>query len=365
MVVRSAVIGAGVVSETHLSAASKNPRAELVAICDLDEGLARSAAAKYGVTPYVDVEELLVAEPLDLVHVCTPVQTHLPVARSAIEAGVAVVIEKPLAESVAEVDEIASLSADHDVPVTVIHQHDFDPAVRKARRLIEAGDLGAIRAVELVKTGLTRPDESNRGSWVAGLPGGEFEEGLPHHIYPLFSTGGHPRSEDDVQVRTGLVGDYEEGYTYDAAQVQYVTDAGTLCTTTMTAGGQAERTLQIQGETGSVAVDLIPQVLTRSRGSYLGSSLRKVKKNIDGCIDRLVGTAANMKLVVEDRVTGDWETETRLNQHYYQLDAVVRAVATGSPMPVPLEDARWTVAIMEQIREESRRRPERTTAVSS
>ncbi|ELZ23111.1 oxidoreductase domain-containing protein [Halosimplex carlsbadense 2-9-1] len=352
MGVRTAVIGAGTVSDAHLSADAANPNADLVAVCDLDERRARAAASEYGITPYFDLDELLAGEDLDLVHVCTSVQTHLPLARSVIEAGVACVIEKPIAESVAEVEELQSLSERHDVPVTVIHQGLFGPAMRKARRLIDAGELGELQSVQLVKSGLTYPDEAQRGEWVFELPGGEFEEGLPHHIYPALAVGGYPEDRDAVDVVTSLRGTYEEAFTYDSAQVQYTTESGTLCTASMTAGGQPEQLLQVQGTDGSITVDMMTQVVLQSRGTYEGSSVGKVKKNVDACFDRLAGTARNAKMVAERQFDEGWETEKRINTHAYQLAAVVDAVSTGGPMPVPLEEGWWTIAIMELIREE-------------
>lgn len=356
MAVRTAVIGAGIVSNTHLSADSASPRTELVAICDLDEDRARSAASRYDIKPYFDVADLIAAEDLDLVHVCTPVQSHLPLARTAIESEIAVVIEKPITETVEEVEELQSLSEQHDVPVTVVHQGLFSPAMRKARQLIQAGELGELHAVELVKTGCTKPDEANRGNWVHDLPGGEFEEGLPHHIYPVLGVGGYPNSRDDVKVITNVVDDYDDQYLYDRAQVQYVTESGTLCNITMSSGGKVEKLLHVQGEQGSLTVDISSQVVTKSRGKYDKSSIGKVKKNVDQCIDRLVGTARNARLVAQNQLTDNWENAKEINPHYYQLDDVVTGLENGSSMPVPLEEARWTIAIIDEIRKESSER---------
>jgi predicted dehydrogenase len=167
-----------------------------------------------------------------------------------------------------------------------------------------------------------------------------------------------------VDVVTSLRGSYEEEFTYDSAQVQYTTESGTLCTASMTAGGQPEQLLQVQGTDGSLTVDMMTQVVMKSRGTYQGSSVGKVKKNVDACFDRLAGTARNAKMVAERQLDGSWETERRLNTHAYQLAAVVDAVSTGGPMPVPLEEAWWTIAVMEQIRQEGSEPRKRASAVS-
>jgi predicted dehydrogenase len=130
----------------------------------------------------------------------------------------------------------------------------------------------------------------------------------------------------------------------------------------MSAGGQYEQLLHVQGTDGSVTVDMVTQVVMRSRSGYNGSSLAKVKKSVDQCYDVIAGTAVNAKRVAERSLVGGWENERALNSHAYQLAAVVDAVETGGPMPVPLEESWWTIAIMEEIREESESSDEGTDA---
>ena len=108
MSLRSAVVGAGVVSERHLTGLDRNPRTDLVAICDLDEGRANEKALEHGIKAYTDLGEMLAEANLDWLHVCTPVATHVPLAIQAIEAGVPVLIEKPVAETVEEVEELVA-----------------------------------------------------------------------------------------------------------------------------------------------------------------------------------------------------------------------------------------------------------------
>ena len=103
MTLETAVVGGGVVSDYHLSGLTQCPDTELVAICDLDESRAREKATEYDINAYADFEGMLAREQLDWIHLCTPVATHLELARMAIEDGFPVLIEKPVTESVAVV----------------------------------------------------------------------------------------------------------------------------------------------------------------------------------------------------------------------------------------------------------------------
>lgn len=350
MTVDTAVIGAGQVSDSHLSALVGSPRTNLVGVCDLDEARASTAAEKYDTTPYFDMDDLLEREDLDWIHICTSVQSHLPLAEKAITAGIPVLIEKPTTETVAEIEELEALSAKHDVPVSPVHQHLFDPAMRDVRARIRSGELGAIRGVDLVYTGNTYPDEANRGTWVFDLPGGEFEEGLPHPLYLTLGTGGYPRSEADICAMNSLVGDYGGRFEYDSAQIQYVTETGALCSATMLAGGARKRMIHIHGEDSSLIVDMILQVVHEVEGDKQGSTVGKVTQSLKYAGGQLAGLGKNARFVAKANLSDEWLPKMRIDPHNYQIDRTAYAIEHGHEMPIPLSEAKWTVQLMEALR---------------
>lgn len=351
MVVDTAVIGAGEVSDSHLSALVGSPRTNLVGVCDLDEVRASAAAEKYDTTPYFDMDDLIERTDLDWIHICTSVQTHLPLAKKAIRAEIPVLVEKPTTETVAELEELEALSADHDIPVSPVHQHLFDPAMRDARARIRSGEIGAVRGVDLVYTGHTYPDEANRGTWVFDLPGGEFEEGLPHPLYLVLGTGGYPRSEADICAMNSLVGDYNGKFDYDSAGIQYTTETGALCSATMLAGGTQKRMIHIHGEEASLIIDMILQVVHQVEGDYKGSTVGKVKQSLKYAGGQFVGLGKNARLVAKATVSDEWTPKMQVNPHNYQIDRTAYALENGHEMPVPLSEAKWTIRLMEALRE--------------
>jgi predicted dehydrogenase len=358
MTLRTAVVGGGTVSGVHLSGLDRNPRTRLVAVCDVDEGVANDIADDYDVRAFTDVGTMVDELELDWVHVCTPVQTHLDVAKTVIEAGIPVQIEKPITETYEEFEELASFADRHGVVVSEKHNHDFDPVVRAAMRQKREGDLGAVRGVDVIYTGSSRPDDPNRGPWNFELAGGEFEEGIPHPLYLTLRAGGYPRSEDDVAATTSLFGSYDREFDYDGAQLQYVSGEGVLCTTKVLGGTRPVRQLVVHGEETSLTADLISQTLIEHDRDYKRSALTRALNNVDGANDRLAGTVANVRAVWRrQRNSDDWDTLRLLNAHYYQDDAESRALEAGDPsaMPVPLSESRWTVRLMEAIREAARR----------
>jgi predicted dehydrogenase len=352
MPLRTAVVGAGVVSDIHMSALDECPRTELVAVCDLDEERARTAARRYGIQAVFDVEELLAEGNLDWVHVCTPVQTHLDIARLAIEAGVPVNIEKPVTETVAEAEELTRLSENYGVPVSVTHQHRFDPAMRAAEARLRAGELGELRAANLLYTGETPPDQANRGEWAFDLVGGEFEEGLPHPLYILLGAAGYPE-EGTIQALTQLHGEYERSFGYDGTTVSYRSESGTLASVTCLGGAPPQKILFLHGADRSLNVDFVSQTVIEVDHDFNGSPQAKVRNNVSRAADRLAGTAKNVYQVGRERLDDDWDSTRRIDSHAYQIDAEARALQAGSELPVPLAEGRWTIALMEAVREAS------------
>jgi len=347
----TAVVGAGTISDLHLSGVAKNPRTNLVGICDVDEQQAKDAADRYEISPYFDVDELLADQSLDWLHVCTPVQTHLEISKKAIEAGVPLLIEKPVTETIEELETLERLAHDNDVPVSPVHQHLFRPAVLTAREMIQSGELGRIRGVDLVFAGNTPPDEVNRGSWVFDLPGGEFEEGLPHPIYLMLGIGGYPRDSSDISAKTALAGDYGGKFQYDTAQVQYVTSDDILCSVKMIGGGRPKRQILVHGEEKTIAVDLHLQMVQVVDADFTRSPISKTKQALRYAGSRLTGIARNARLVLKTRMADDWETEKRGTSHYEQFAQTAKALEDGSEMPVPLSSSRWTIQTMDRIRE--------------
>lgn len=348
MTLRSAVVGAGRVSGQHLSGLKKCPKTNLVAVCDIEESKARNAARKYDISPYFDVDEMLSEESLDWIHICTSVQSHLALATTALQAGVPALIEKPVTSTVEEFEQLVDVAEGASVRFSVVHNHLYDPAFRAAQERIASGQLGSIRAVEVSYSGLTAPDDHHRGSWVFDLPGGEFAEGLPHPIYLGIEGAGLPAHEESISAQTSLSKRYNEGFTYDAAQVQYVSENNTLCSIQMHSGSTPQKMLRIHGETETILVDLLSQTLITLDRDYSGSKTGFFLNSTDRILARTRGVFVNAIRYVLQAYRSGWEAERRLNPNYYIYDLEAEAIERGEGLDV--DRARWTIRLLEAIR---------------
>ncbi|QOS13590.1 GFO family oxidoreductase (plasmid) [Haloferax gibbonsii] len=354
MTIKAAVVGAGVVSETHLSALERNPRTDLAAICDIDARRATDVATKYGIEVYTDIDELLDAEELDWVHICTSVQTHVSLAKKVLDHGIPVMIEKPITTTLAEFVELQEYAAERDVRFSEVHQHAYDPAMRAVTDRMRRSDLGRVRSVEVIFTGLTPPDLEQRGSWTMELEGGEFEEGLPHPLYLALNAGGYPESEDAISVITCLAGEYDRDFTYDNAAIQYRTTAGSLVSVKMISGAIPQRLVVVHGEEMSLMADLVSQTVMKVGRDPTSTSLSKVRYNVERSADLIGGVVENASTVLKTKYDDGWKNLKQTNPHYYQIDLESEAIATGGPMPVPIEESKWTMVLLEAVREAAR-----------
>lgn len=142
---RVAVIGAGFMGSMHAAIFSREPRARLVAIVDRNLDLARSVAARLGekVNVYASHEELLAAEQLDLVSICTPDHLHLQPALDIAAKGINLFVEKPIASTLEDGRKIVEACKQAGVKLGIGYLLRFDPRYYKARELMQTGKIGA------------------------------------------------------------------------------------------------------------------------------------------------------------------------------------------------------------------------------
>jgi UDP-N-acetylglucosamine 3-dehydrogenase len=141
--IRVGVIGLGF-GAVHARVLSEMDGVSLAAVCDRDK--TRLAAVIRGRTAhrYTDYREMFRSERLDAAIVAVPTRLHEEVALAAIDAGAAVLVEKPLAATLAEGYRLAEAAAKAGIPLMAGHIERFSPAIVETRRRVTAGDVGRI-----------------------------------------------------------------------------------------------------------------------------------------------------------------------------------------------------------------------------
>jgi len=185
LTMHAALIGCGRVSENHLAAITGSPFTQLVAVCDLDPIKAQSKAEKYHVPFYTDYHKMMQAHPeIEIVNIATPTGYHARHVIDLARHGKHIVVEKPMALTVADCDAMIKACSENKCRLFVVKQNRFNPAVQAARRAQEEGRfgkmvLGTVR-VRWQRTQKYYEQDNWHGTWE--LDGGVMSQQASHHL---------------------------------------------------------------------------------------------------------------------------------------------------------------------------------------
>jgi len=135
------LVGCGRVSEIHMNAYKNIPDANVIAIADINLDRAKAFAQKWGILKvYDDALKLFEMKNLDFVDICTPISTHAKLACEAAKYGQNIFLEKPMARSSKECDQIIHEFSKNKVKLCICHNQLFLPPVIKAKAIVDSGD---------------------------------------------------------------------------------------------------------------------------------------------------------------------------------------------------------------------------------
>jgi predicted dehydrogenase len=335
---RVALVGCGRIAHVHCGYLRQVPEVTLVGACDPQRARRESVANRWQLPTYADVPELLSAAAPDAVHVVTPPATHAALAVQLLQAGVHVLVEKPMALTVAEADQMVATARRAGRWLTVDHNRWFDPVVQQARRLLASGQLGTLVGVEVFQgaaAGEAEAPAGEPGHWKATLPGGVLYDLAPHPAYMLNGFVGGverlhviTRAGEDGQVqeiRAIVAGERALGGLTISVAARPITNRVTLYGSTMTA---------------DVNLNNMTLVLRRTR--RVPKLVAKVLPNLDEAAQLLRATVRNAVEFVRGR------------QRFYpgmglHFRALYRALAAGEPPPVSAEAGRAAVRLVEEM----------------
>lgn len=334
---RVGMVGAGNICEFHVAAVKALPTTELLGITDIDGRRAQENAEKWGTRAYASLEQLVTAG-AEVIHVLTPPSAHAKVALAALERGCHVLIEKPIAEDEADAREIGRVAEARRLVATVNHSLLYDPQIRRALAQVDAGALGDIVSVDILRGSEYPPYEGGPlPPWYrdAGYP---FRDLGVHCLYLIQrllgpiedmhatwrSLGGDPNLAFDewralVRCRRGL-GQFQLTYNAKPMQSQLI----------------------IHGTKGVLRVDLFAMFHGKRSAMPLPKPAERIINALTDSVQPLI-----------DVPLGVYRFLTKEVQAYQGLRDLVRdfydRLAAGEPPPVSIEDAATVVHWVEKI----------------
>ncbi|MEO5558590.1 MAG: NAD-dependent epimerase/dehydratase family protein [Dokdonella sp.] len=177
---RIAIVGAGYVASHHLAALRRLDFVDIVGICDLDNAAAHALANQFSIPVVAASLADLAAQSPHAIYVLTPPASHCPLALQALDMGCHVLVEKPMAESVAECTTMIERARERGLVLSVNHSDRLDPMVVKALDAVRDGAIGDILSVDIL-----------RSSEYPDYAGGPLPPAVRQGSYPFRDLGVH------------------------------------------------------------------------------------------------------------------------------------------------------------------------------
>jgi len=348
MPIRTGIVGHGNIGGWHAYLVHKLPDSDVVAICDREDERLEAVDDRLDVNLYNNLDAMVSEMDLDSIHVCTPPQTHLPIASTALENDIHTLIEKPLATSVADAEELVSLATRSDALASVVHHRLFEPMMRNARTLVEQGRIGDVVSTTMLFGEHRDLDETPRGDWVYDLPGGEIGEGLAHQVYMAlgFSEG----LGEVTNVETQKIDEYTKPIEFDGLRLCMSDVSGEqLISIQALANSDDQDTLYVHGTDGMIRVDRETMTTTLSSPATDSS----VPTNVLSKGRKLVERAKNKLRSSISPVTLKLGYGSLYSGHYRQIQLYQNAIRSNTAPPVTMTEALDTVRVIDAVRSRS------------
>jgi predicted dehydrogenase len=339
---RVAVIGSGRIAEEHLRFLRDAKGVRLAGVCDLDPFLAARAARIYGGEAYQDAETMLSSIAPDVVHVLTPPHSHEAMVQVSVDAGARlVVVEKPAFLNDVDTDRMISVAESEGVTLVEDHNYLFNAPVQQLLSLIEKGDLGELREIEVrmsMPLGSSRYENAADRAAAGRLAGGLLHEFIPHLSYlalaflpdPVISSVAWRKTDQDTSVAP------------DALDVQLNGAGGTSGVLKFRSRSQpSTTTIQVNGDIGWAYVDLQNPLLRVNSFRGAGTELSPV-------IERFADGFSTMKASVSAFRQKFHGSSIYAGIGIF-LERVYSAHLAGDPMPVSHGDIRRAASLVHEI----------------
>ena len=297
---RAAVIGLGMMGRAHVRVWDELVEGvELVAVADTDPDVLREVTHGREARGYADVAGMLAAEHLDLVSVVVPTSLHLPTTLAALDAGTHVLVEKPIASTRGEAEQMIEAAHRAGRMLTVGHIERFNPAIRELSRRLDKDEIGRVFQVRASRLGPFPARVRDVGVVVDLAPHDLDVMRLLLHSEPI-----RVHAETEQRIHT----DHEDLFT---GLIKFASGAVGLLEINWLTPTKV-RKLSVTGERGMYVADYLTQDLIFHANPTSGS-------------------------VAEGEII--WRHIKREEPLVVQLVEVVAAIRTGGPPPVDAHDA--------------------------
>jgi UDP-N-acetyl-2-amino-2-deoxyglucuronate dehydrogenase len=342
-----AIIGTGSIAEAHIFAYQREAeRSRVVALVDVEKGRAAELAGRYGADAvHADYREVLEREDIDAVSICTPPFTHVEISAAALRAGKHVLCEKPVAPTLAGLDEIEEAQKETGKVFSGVFQLRFGRGARQVRALLDEGRFGRLH-LGIAETLWFRDDEYYssvpwRGKWETEAGGATVSQAI-HLIDLLLWYFGEPES---AYADAGVFRTPTQTDDVSVAVIRFRSGAIGQITSTVSAFGEERSRVEIYGSeltaisNGSAyAVSSEPFRLSAPDPAVADAAQREVDERVPSGYRVLhrgsIGDFLDAIREAREPLVGIAECRTALQV----TTSIYKSAMTGAPVTLPITE---------------------------
>jgi len=345
-VIRVGVIGAGHIAyRQHLPILSKSSGAEIVAICDINQGEAQKAAQQFKIPRfYSNLAEMLATEKLDAVDILTPPDTHADLAIQVMQHGCHCLMEKPLTVTTADADRVIKIAKETGMGLYITHSISFFPGMRRAKSMIASGAIGKLVSVNVkFITSIKREKYFEPDHWCHRLPGGIFSDLSPHLAMMLVEL------LDDISCVKAIDKKLSDYPHITADELEVIVEAGNgVGSFALSYNSPLTRfTIDIVGTKMSLSVnDSQIVVCHKSTGAYrtVGSFIEGIPRGLRA-LSEIFQQLAGLLSTTVNILLGRYNY---LEGHKYLIEAALGNIRGEGTYPVDIWKCREVVRLLEE-----------------
>ena len=348
---RVAIIGCGKIADSHAAEIQRVKGCKIVGVCDREPLIARQLADRFHVLQaFDDVEDLLEQAHPDVVHITTPPESHFPLAKSCLDRGIHVYVEKPFTLNLAEAQALVGIANDRGLKLTVGHDDQFRHVARRMRALVRTGYLGtpihmeAFYCYNLDDPTYAKALLGDSRHWVRRLPGKLLHNIISHGIARIaeFLT-----TESPQVIAHGFVSPFLKsiGETDIVDELRVIISEGERTTAYFTFSSQMRpsmREFRIYGTRNGLFMDPDHETLIKLPGARYKSYMETFLPPVQFARQHLSNLSTNAKSFLKR----DLHMKAGMK---FLIESFYRSISEGAPVPIPYREILLTTHLMDSI----------------
>ncbi|MGC2528004.1 MAG: Gfo/Idh/MocA family oxidoreductase [Candidatus Acidiferrum sp.] len=346
------IVGCGKIADDHCSQIQRIKRCEIVGACDRELLMARQLSERFSCkAQYSDLTKMLSQAKPDVVHVCTPPESHFAITKKCLEAGCHVYVEKPFALCVDEARTLIATAKRNGLKITAGHDDQFRHVARRMRALVQDGYLGggpvhmeSYYCYDLGGSRYAKAILADKHHWVRKLPGKLLHNIISHGIARIaeFLTGDSCEVIASGFTSPGLRSKGESEIIDELRVIICDQECATAYFTFSSQMRPALHQFRIYGEKNGLILDQDQETLVRLRGKMFVSYAEKFIPPVNFARQYLGNLGTNLRTFL----ARDFHMKSGMK---YLIESFYRSILEGTPEPIPYREILLTTQIMDAI----------------